>query len=214
MRVRSKKEYTHVVNEYSHLADQYDLSCQRFLSTSRAVALEVLNPQSGERILDAGCGTGSAMMAIAKSVGENGEAVGIDLSEDMLGVARKKLSGHSKAIMMKGNLDSISYPDNYFDAIMNFAVMHYFHDISLVLTEFYRLLKPGGRLVLVGFCTDYFFFALIEKIWRIFTPSHIRAYSLDELSRKAKETGFEIVEGKRFKIGWFWRSMVLKGRKP
>lgn len=211
--MKTENKYKHVIKEYSRRAARYNLSCQRFLSISQAVAIEMLNPRSGERILDAGCGTGSAMMTIAKSVREKGEVVGIDLSEDMLSVARERLSEYSKAVIIKGNLDNMSYPDNYFDAVMNVNVMHYFYNIDIVLKEFYRVLKPGGRLVLVGFCTDYFFFGLIEKIWRIFIPSHIHAYSLDELSQKTEKVGFEITERKRFKIGWFWRSMALKGLK-
>lgn len=209
----SEDKYRHVIKEYTRRAARYDLTGQRFLSLSQTVAVEILNPQRGERILDAGCGTAGTIVSIAKDIGENGEVVGIDLSEDMLNLARQKLSGYNNVILIKGNLENTSYPDNYFDAIVNVNVIHYFYNFGLVLREFYRLLKPGGRLVLVGFCTDYLFFGFVEKIWRIFIPSHIRAYSLDGLSRKVKEAGFEIVKGKCFKAGWFWRSMVLEGRK-
>ena len=211
--MKTEDKYRHVIKEYRRRAARYDLSGQRFLSTSQAVAVETLNLQRDERILDAGCGTGAVTLLVARAVGEEGEVVGIDLSQEMLSVAKEKLSKHKNVILIKGNLENISYPDNYFDAVVSVNVMHYFHNLMVVLEEFHRLLKPGGRLVLVGFCTDYFFFRMMEKMWRLFISSHVRAYSLDELSQRVKETGFKIVKGRCFKIGWFWRSMVLKGRK-
>lgn len=209
----SEDKYRHVIKEYSRRAARYDKSGQRFLSLSQTVAVEILNPQRGERILDAGCGTGSAILKIAEGVGRNGEVVGIDICEDMLNAAKEKLSSFKNAILINGNLEDITYPDNYFDAVITINVMHYLHDIMVVLRKFYRLLKPNGRLVIVGFCTDYLFFRVVEKMWRIFIPSHDRAYSLDELSHKLKTAGFDIAKSERFKPNWFWRSMVIKGVK-
>ena len=205
-----KNRYNSVIKEYKKRAHRYNLSCQRFVSRSQAVAVEELNPTRGERILDAGCGTGLAMASIANSVGENGEVVGIDISKDMLSVAKKDLPENKNIVFINGNLEKIKYPDNYFDAIVSVNVMHYLHDIDAMLSEFYRLLKPKGRMVLIGFCTDYLFFGIIERIWRLVIPSHVRAYSLDELSRKVKTKGFKIVGEERFKFGWFWRSLLLK----
>ena len=153
------------------------------------------------------------MVSIAKTIGENGQVAGIDISEAMLGIARKKLFKHNNVILKKWDLENIPYSDNYFDAVVSVNVMHYFHNLMDVLKEFYRILKPGGRMVLLGFCTDFLFFQAMEKMWRILVPSHVRAYSLDELSQKLKEAGFKIVENKRFKASWFWGSMAVKVKK-
>ncbi len=207
-------KYKHVIKEYSWRASKYDTShCRKFLNASQTIGVEVLNPRRGEKILDAGCGTGEILSAISKTIGKKGELVGIDLCEDMLDIAKKKLSNCSEAALIADNLENISYPDDYFNAVICVNVMHYFHDLSLVLKEFRRILKTEGRLILVGFCTDYFFFSLIERIWRIFIPSHIQAYRLKELSQEAKKSGFKIAASRRFKIGWFWRSMLLELKK-
>ncbi len=210
------KSHNHeaVMKEYKRRAPAYDVTCRQFLSLSHRVAIETLNPRWGEKILDAGCGTGEVTSKILQKTGGSGEVVGVDLSQDMLSIAREKLLWWNRAILIRGNLESISYPDDYFDGVVSVNVMHYLHSLEQALKEFHRLLRPGGRLVLVGFCTDYVLFALVERIWRILMPAHVRAYPLGELSRALKESGFESVTGKRLKIGWFWGAMVIEARTP
>lgn len=205
--------YKEVIKEYSRRAGSYDLTCSRFLSTSRRVAIDFLVPFKNEKILDAGCGTGSLMLSVARELGEEGQLIGIDISQHMLQVAQEKLSGYKNIFLVRANLEHIPYPANYFNALVSVNVMHYWQSLLKVLKEFYRVLKPGGKLLLVGFCSDYWFFAQVERLWRIFIPSHIKAYSFAELSQKLREVGFKPVAGKRFRIGWFWRSMAIKARK-
>ncbi len=203
-----------VMKEYKRRAPAYDVTSRKFLSLSQRVAIESLNPRRGEKILDAGCGTGEVTAGILQKTGDDGEVVGLDLSQDMLDIAMGRLLSYKKAVLVRGSLESIPYPDDHFSGVVSVNVIHYLCDLEQALKEFYRILKPGGRLVLVGFCTDYVWFALVERMWRVLIPSHVRAYSLEGLSHALEGAGFGSVTGRRLKMGWFWRSMVIEARIP
>ena len=100
------------------------------------------------RVLDAGCGTGNYSLALAK-IGY--DVIGIDYSESMLNRAEKKRRNISagKAQFLKLDLTGkIPYPDNYFDCILSIHTMYTISETEPVLKEYYRVLRPDGRLIL------------------------------------------------------------------
>lgn len=109
-------------------------------------AMLALKP--GESVLDVGCGPGLMLEEMAGVVGSRGSAVGIDPSEAMLALARGRLSKVPTASVQVGTAEELPFADSSFDAVVLSQVLLYVEDVSKALKEVYRVLKPGGRVVI------------------------------------------------------------------
>ena len=119
----------------------------------RCATLKVLDLRAGERVLDIGSGPGLLAYDMAATVGPQGRLCGIDTSEPMLAMAGKRCAGQPWAEFRQADATQLPYPDAGFDAAVSTQVYEYVPDIPAALTELYRVLRPGGRAVIVD--TDY-----------------------------------------------------------
>lgn len=103
--------------------------------------------KTGETVLDLGSGGGIDVLLSAKRVGPAGKAYGLDMTEDMLALAREnqRKSGIDNGEFLKGEIESIPLPDNSVDVIISNCVINLSADKDKVLKEAFRVLKPGGR---------------------------------------------------------------------
>ena len=104
--------------------------------------------QSGETVLDLGSGGGIDVLLSAKRVGPDGLAYGLDMTDEMLALARKNQqeAGVKNAIFLKGEIEAIPLPDASADVIISNCVINLSSDKRQVLAEAFRVLTPGGRL--------------------------------------------------------------------
>ena len=102
---------------------------------------------AGEIVLDLGSGGGIDVLLSAKRVGPTGKAYGLDMTDEMLTLAREnqKRSGIENVEFLKGEIESIPLPDNSVDVIISNCVINLSADKDRVLKEAFRVLKPGGR---------------------------------------------------------------------
>lgn len=106
---------------------------------------------AGEAVLDIGCGAGFDALVAAHLVGPQGRVVGIDVSEDMIEKARENLAALPElknVAFQEGEAESLPFPDQYFDVILSNGVFNLTVDKRKALEEVYRVLKPGGRLMI------------------------------------------------------------------
>jgi len=103
--------------------------------------------KAGETVLDLGSGGGIDVLLSAKRVGPTGKAYGLDMTDEMLALARanQKRSGIENVEFLKGEIESIPLPDNSVDVIISNCVINLSADKNKVLSEAFRVLKPGGR---------------------------------------------------------------------
>jgi len=104
--------------------------------------------QEGEVVLDLGSGGGLDCFLAAKKVGPNGRVVGLDMSADMIQLARRNARsvGAENVQFRLGEMEEMPFPDGSFDVIISNCVINLSPDKDAVLRECYRVLKHGGRL--------------------------------------------------------------------
>ena len=115
------------------------------LGCGNPTALAQLNP--GETVLDLGSGGGIDVLLSAKRVGPTGKAYGLDMTDEMLDLAREnqRKAGVENVEFLKGEIEHIPLPDNSVDVIISNCVINLSADKDEVLAEAFRVLKPGGR---------------------------------------------------------------------
>ncbi|MAB12872.1 methyltransferase domain-containing protein [Parvibaculum sp.] len=119
----------------------------------RARVIDMLAPRPGEHILDLGVGPGLLAYDLARLVGETGRMVGLDLSPAMITMSKTRLAALPQADCLVGDATAPDFPDELFDAVVSTQVHEYVTDVDKSLAAIKRLLKPGGRALILD--TDW-----------------------------------------------------------
>ena len=119
----------------------------------RRVVLEALQLRAGERVLDIGTGPGFVACEMADGVGRTGEILGVDSSESMLRLARKRCAEKQHVRFETGDATRLPVPDASFDVAVSVQVYEYISEVATALAELHRVLRPGGRAAIVS--TDW-----------------------------------------------------------
>ncbi len=115
--------------------------------------LAVLGPQPGEHALDIGCGPGLTTEALAMAVGAQGSVLGVDIAPPMLAIAQRRCAAHAQVSFGMADVTQLPYPDARFDIALASQVYEYVDEVDHALRELARVVRPGGRVVLVD--TDW-----------------------------------------------------------
>jgi len=125
----------------------------------------------GERVLDIGSGPGYLAREMAAPIGPGGAVHGVDISDSMLAIARatdpEPAPGSAPVEFHAGEANALPFPDDSFDAVTVTQVYEYVADVAAALTEARRVLRPGGRLLVLD--TDW-----DSIVWRSGDPDRMR----------------------------------------
>lgn len=158
------------------------------------LALEALQLKPGVRVLEIGQGNGPLVHLILAS-GFGITYSGIDYSPDSVRLAKEKNASfveNGSAIFLEGLISKMPFEDNSFDCILGINVVYFWDTPKVELTEIYRVLKPGGRLV--------FGYRPKDKLQKLpFTNRGFVHYHPADLEKLIRETGFDHVHSNRYK---------------
>ncbi|MFC7492096.1 MULTISPECIES: class I SAM-dependent methyltransferase [unclassified Knoellia] len=135
-------------DHYDAFADAYARANENGLFNrwyARPAVLDLLGDVAGRRILDAGCGSGPLLADLTQ---RGANVAGFDASQAMIALARERL-GEESDLKIADLTQSLPYDSEAFDDALAVLVLHYLEDWSRPLSELRRVLKPGGRLVVV-----------------------------------------------------------------
>lgn len=180
----SKKEQ--VAQMFDNISHRYDFLNSLFSlgihKGWRKKAVKMLRNGQPKNILDVA--TGTADFAIACFKLNPDKITGVDISEGMMGVGRKKIenAGLQKVISLEyGNAETLAYPDNTFDAIVVGFGVRNFQNLEVGLNNLKRVLKPGGQIVILEFAYPTLW--LVKKLYTFYfsfiTPAIGRMFSKD-----------------------------------
>ncbi|UOQ85882.1 demethylmenaquinone methyltransferase [Gracilibacillus salinarum] len=151
MTKQSKEEKVHQV--FEKIYSNYDhmnsiISFQRHKKW-RYDVMKKMQVENGEKALDVCCGTGDWSFALSEAVGDDGEVVGLDFSQNMLSVAEDRKQQHSfdNVEFVHGNAMDLPFEDNYFDYVTIGFGLRNVPDYLQTLKEMHRVVKPGGTVV-------------------------------------------------------------------
>lgn len=201
-----------VRRQYQALADTYDRRWAYYIYATITAALDAIECKGTERALDVACGTGElARLLLAQWPGLT--IWGLDLSDTMLRRARTKLCGNLHAALACGTATGLPFPDGAFDLVVCTNAFHYFPQPYRALAEMRRVLRPGGQLVIVDWCHDYWTCKVCHWYLRLTDPGYFRMYTSQACRLHLTAGGFEVRGARRFKISPLWGLMSFVARK-
>lgn len=164
------------------------------LGCGNPTALAKLQP--GEVVLDLGSGGGIDVILSAKRVGPSGKAYGLDMTDEMLALAREnqKKAGVANAEFLKGAIERVPLPDNSVDVIISNCVINLSGDKDRVLAEAFRVLKPGGRFAVSDVVVRGDVPADIRKSMELWVGCIAGALEENEYREKLGRAGFESID--------------------
>ncbi|RPI87624.1 MAG: methyltransferase domain-containing protein [Chloroflexi bacterium] len=207
-------------DEWSKNYDGFRLS--KWFQFTQKLATSVMDIKPDNRVLDVGCGTGYAVIEIARRL-DQGKAYGIDISTGMVERAIKNIPGElsNRVSFRQASAEYIPYPNSDFDYILCTNSFHHYPEPPRALREMYRVLRPGGLLVILDNAIDLSLYTWAwDRLLRLFEKGHVRYYTTKELGEMISKAGFKDVSlryGKNsfMKHGKLFASLqVWSGRKP
>jgi len=157
--------------------------------------IQRMNLRPGERVLDLGCGSGWATRLLARIVGEGpegfGQVVGVDVSDEMIRVARVESKDFENVMYVWGSATQIPWEENFFDKVLSVESFYYYPDQERALAELFRVMAPKGRLfILINLYKDNPY--SLQWVDKLKVLVHVR--SAAEYVELLKQHAFESVE--------------------
>jgi SAM-dependent methyltransferase len=149
----------------------------------------------GETVLDLGSGGGIDVLLSAKRVGPTGKAYGLDMTDQMLALAREnqQKAGVTNVEFLKGEIENVPLPSDSIDVIISNCVVNLSSDKDRVLSEAFRVLKPGGRLAISDVVSQRPVPASIRQSMEHWIGCIAGALDLNDYRSKLEQAGFDDV---------------------
>ena len=198
-----------VRSEYAALAARYDRRWAKYVERSLALLRPWIEEASLGAVLDVGCGTAALLPRLSAWSARFDSYTGLDLAPEMLRMARAKSGDAPRIAFVAGSADALPFRAAVFDTAVSASAMHYWDDPVHALAEMRRVLRPGGRLLLLDWQRDPWPMRLADVAMRATGVRYARIWSRAETRDLLRGAGFRIVSETRGSAGGFWRLMVF-----
>lgn len=159
----------------------------------QTLALSKLDLSGGAGFLDVGCGPGWAVREAARQL-RDGKACGIDISPGMIEKAKSHCEGSLNVEFRVANSEQIPYADESFHSVLCSFSFHHYENPLTALAEIKRVLKTGGKIVILDSARDVSFPMWLQDRWRRhFERSHVRYYTTKELGALIEQVPLKIL---------------------
>ena len=173
--------------------------------------------RAGETVLDLGSGGGGDVLLSARRVGPTGKAYGLDMTDEMLTLAREnqRKAGVENVEWLRGEIEAIPLPDESVDAVISNCVINLSGDKPRVLSEAARVLKPGGRFAVSDVIADEDMDAATRADMAQWTGCIAGALTRREFEQALRDAGLEDVEiTETHRVHAQAGSAIVRARKP
>lgn len=204
--------HAQTVRHFGHLAKTYDRRWQRYVHQTLSRAVDALHLAGPARVLDMGCGTGE-FEHLAHQRFPEARLVGVDVTPDMLAVARGKFPGAAWVTFLFAQAEELPFASEHFDAVVSCSMLHHVQEPGGLLRECARVLRPGGQFIVVDWCRDYLHCQLAHYWLRFAKPSYVRMYRAGELASLLRPVGLSVREASRFFVPPYFGMMRLSATK-
>jgi ubiquinone/menaquinone biosynthesis C-methylase UbiE len=181
------------------------------------VPTAVADLHEGETVLDLGSGGGADVLISARRVGPSGKAIGLDMTDEMLELARANAreAGVSNAEFVKGYIEELPLPDASIDVIISNCVINLSADKQRVITEAARVLRPGGRFAVSDVIADEDMDDTTRRDMAAWTGCIAGALTRREFTEALAAAGLEDVEIREtHRVHEHAGSAIIRARKP
>ena len=202
--------YKKIRKVYGRAAKNYDKFWDFYIVPSYSKTLARINLQEDSKVLDLGCGTGE-LLKILEDLFPSSELTGIDLTEEMLAIAKQKLS--SRVELLLGSVTNLPFDSESFDWVIMSNIIGHLSDKKTALLEAYRVLKNPGRIVITDWTRDFQSMNLVHFYTKLINYSQYRSLKTVELENLLDECGFNHLYTERYKINWFWGLYTILSEK-
>jgi arsenite methyltransferase len=177
-----------------------DTAVQASLGCGNPTALLALD--AGQTVLDLGSGGGIDVLLSAKRVGPTGKVYGLDMTDEMLALAREnqQKAGATNVEFLKGTIENIPLPDGSVDVIISNCVINLSSDKDAVLREAFRVLKPGGRFAVSDVVVLGEVPPEVRRNMELWVGCVAGALGADEYVAKLAKAGFEDVDVESWRV--------------
>jgi SAM-dependent methyltransferase len=183
----------HPEGRWSERGAAYAVSREHVAGPSLPKLLALADPRPGDRCLDVGTGAGHTAACLARA---GAEVVALDPADGMLDAARRRYGALPGLRFVEAPGDATGLQDDAFDLVTARHTLHHHADPNATLREIARVLRPGGRFVLVDEITpDPRVDAWLDAVSRARDATHVRAYTLDEWRAMLATAGLRWVVG-------------------
>ena len=205
-----KEDREHVTEQYAKLAADYDSRWSYYVRATTDATIQRLPNYLGS-VLDVGCGTG-ALLSRLQATHPVSQLTGVDASAEMLEIARNRL--HPKITLHKSWAEKLPFDDCTFDTVASCNMFHFIRRPQEALKEMFRVVRPGGMVLITDWCDDYLMCKLCDVFLRFLDPSHFRMYGTSQCHMMLEAASARRISIDKYKISTLWGLMTATAYKP